>query len=111
VRKHVLAGYKTGGFTVRDLAEDLGMSETAVGGLVTDETAAGSKRGRQTIFSTKIEDRLVVELIRCAQARNGLEPDALKRSAWVGEGEYARRYMKKGRHSQACEDLAPAQRF
>lgn len=79
-RAAVLRLYTTGKFSVRILAERFDMSETAVGRIVSGESAPESKRGRQTILPPEVEAELVQAIIRCAQAHVGLSPDQLRKS-------------------------------
>ena len=79
-RAAVLRLYKTGKFSVRILADRFGMSKTAVGRIVSGESAPEFKRGRQTILPPEVEEELVQAVIRCAQAHVGLSPDQLRKS-------------------------------
>ena len=79
-RAAVLAEYQEGKSSVRDLADKFDMSKSAVSRLVSGETSAGSKRGRQTILPPEIEEKVVKGLIRCAEAHVGLDPNAMRRA-------------------------------
>ena len=79
LRKTVLAEYKKGKTSVRELAIKYPMSPSAIGRLVSGETQASSKRGRATILPPEIEEELVKALIRCSHAHVGFDPDAFRR--------------------------------
>jgi len=110
-RKAIVAAYKKGQVSSRDLADKYGMSQSAVARLISGKSAVDSKRGRQLIVPPEIEEKLVKAMIRCADAHVGFGPKAMRAAVGffmtkaglaeedyeMGEGWYAS-FMNRHKH-------------